>query len=99
MRGYQGQIDFVSNLDFDYFGIIHSTFMGCLSVCLFVVELPVHLACVHSLLTLLTRLLLDVDTSLGILTGLAIGITPLCVDILLYCFAENDEGVIYEMRY
>jgi len=45
------------------------------------------------------RLLLDVDATLGVLTGLSAGIAPLGVDILLYCLAEDDEGLIYEMRY
>lgn len=39
------------------------------------------------------------DPSLGVFTGLAPGITPLGVDVLLYCFAEDDEGVIYKMGY
>lgn len=54
---------------------------------------------VGSLLHPLTGLLLDVDASLGVLPGLAAGITPLGVDILLYCLAEDDEGLIYKMRY
>jgi len=44
------------------------------------------------------RLLLDVDATLGVLTGLSAGITPLGVDILLYCLAVDDEGLIYKMR-
>jgi len=39
-----------------------------------------------------------VDATLGVLTGLSAGITPLGVDILLYCLAVDDEGLIYKMR-